>query len=562
MDINCYAFEQDFVLDHFQEGEFDFMDSASEVVETEFFQFIGANKILEELAATYPSPRQKHEVPVWFYLASNISMRLHGAHSFNSFPYIVRCGGMLNAFGAKIGHKVKHPVTGDITLSCEGFNDKNIHDRETPCHPDYLRKFARTTKVQRLLEWFNRDVAQIFKRHKAFDPEGIFSGDASYLFVPDNKNYEGSSLMLFDEHNHPVSAEAHAGMTPQAATRCRWRRCYKLVSLLHTDRQQSFSLRIAMRIVPGQAHEDPILYDLVDEFVAAVGRGVIKRLLLDRGFIDGERMGRCKLQHGIDVLLPLRKDMAICKDVLGLLRLPEFQFTEVPLPPPPPPVAERLARAPERIRRREATRQKTLAALKAKQPPPDPAKILVKRETVALPHLTSFSTCPVPLTVIVNRETYADGRQHQWMLADTKPLAKNENPDGRRQEYHLRIPIEEGHRQLKCFWDLTKFTSQAFSLVVNQVVFVALAFNLLQIHLKRKGREELNRKTRPRVHAQLLPNNAWVIIYYLNCFALLTIDEYTELLLTLPKGNQDKILARTRKLKRELAAEFRNPRSP
>lgn len=42
MDINCYAFEQDFVLDHFQEGEFDFMDSASEVVETEFFQFIGA----------------------------------------------------------------------------------------------------------------------------------------------------------------------------------------------------------------------------------------------------------------------------------------------------------------------------------------------------------------------------------------------------------------------------------------------------------------------------------------------------------------------------------------
>src|SRR3990170_978660 len=99
------------------------------------------------------------------------------------------------------------------------------------------------------------------------------------------------------------------------------------------------------------------------------------------------------------------------------------------------------------------------------------------------------------------------------MLLDTRPLKKSEDPVGRREEYRLRTDIEEGHRQLKCFWDLTKFTSRAFSLVVNQVIFVALTYNLLQIHLKRQGREELNRRTRPRLYSQLLPNAAFIIIY-------------------------------------------------
>jgi hypothetical protein len=40
-----------------------------------------------------------------------------------------------------------------------------------------------------LQTWFNREVVGIFKQHHAFDAEGIFIGDASYLFVPDNESY-------------------------------------------------------------------------------------------------------------------------------------------------------------------------------------------------------------------------------------------------------------------------------------------------------------------------------------------------------------------------------------
>jgi len=64
MDIVCYERDQGFVLEQFHNGEFDYMDTASEVVETEFFRYIGAKKILQELAVSYPSPRKQHDVPV------------------------------------------------------------------------------------------------------------------------------------------------------------------------------------------------------------------------------------------------------------------------------------------------------------------------------------------------------------------------------------------------------------------------------------------------------------------------------------------------------------------
>ncbi|MBI2456127.1 MAG: transposase [candidate division NC10 bacterium] len=371
MDLVCYERDQGFVLARFREGEFDYLDAASEVVETEFFRYLGAQQLLRDLAATYPTPRQKAEVPLWLYLASNLSLRLHGVQSFHAYPYVVRCGGMLNAFGPTVAAKVTHPDTGDVTLRCAGFNAKNSYDRQTPCDQDFLRKLARDTEAVALQTWYNRDVARVLHRHQAFDPEGLFIGDASYLFVPDNPAYEGSVRLLFDAHGHPVEAASLASLTPQEAARCQWRRCYKLVSLLHTDRPGSFFYRVAVRVLPGAASECPVLYTLVDDFVAAVGPGILRRLILDRGFLDGAAIGRCKQAHGIDVLIPVRQNMAIYQDALGLLRLPEVVFTPYQPPPrghwsPPgrgPPLSpcasgRRSARRPSRPARRVRPRRR------------------------------------------------------------------------------------------------------------------------------------------------------------------------------------------------------------
>jgi hypothetical protein len=546
-----------YVIEAFRQGAFDYLEGVGEVCEADFFRALTQRKVLEKLAATYPSPCQKHEVPLWVYISSDISMRFHGVHPFHAFPYVVRSGGLVQAFGPQMGHRAVHPQTGDVSLRCEGFNDKNQYDRQTPCDPDYLRKMARRTDAQLLQAWFNRDVVGIFKQHHAFDREGIFIGDASYLFVPDNPRYEGSSVMLFDEHNHPVGGQK---LTPQQRARCTWRRCYKLVSLIHTNRAAEFFLYAGLVVTAGQDHECPLLYRLVEEFVQEQGRGVMKRLILDRGFLDGAQIGRCKRDWGIDVLIPVRHNMEIFQDVVGLAQAGQLSFQPwAPSVSTPPPIP---VHRPDRIRKREEARQKTLARKKAHAPAPDPKALSTQRvrsEVAAVNGLETFSTCPVPLNALVNREVYADGHVEYWVLIDTAPI---HDPIRTRQEYGLRPTIEERHRQLKCFSDLESFTSRAFPLIVNQVVFVLLTYSLLQWFLLRIRRKELNPKTRTRTLELLRPTLTVIVIYYQNYMAFLTPLQHQELVLTLSEPARKKILAKTRRLRRSLAHALDHARPP
>lgn len=544
------------VLERFRRGEFDYVEGVGEVCEADFFRAITQKKVLEKLADTYPSPCRKHDVPLWVYLASDISMRFHGVHHFHAFPYVVRSGGLVQAFGPRMGHKATHPQTGDVSLRCEGFNHKNDYDRQTPCDQDYLRKMARRTDAGLLQSWFNRDVVGIFQQHHALDREGIFIGDATYLFVPDNPNYEGSARLLFDEHNHPVDS---AKLTAQERAGCVWRRCYKLVSLIHTNRAGQFFLYAGLEVTSGQDHESPILWRLVEDFVRFHGRGVMKRLILDRGFLDGAAIARCHQEWGIRVLIPARRNQDIYQDVVGLAEADQLTFRPwEPAAPAPRPVP---VHRPERVRKREAARQKTLAQRRAEAPrsPTDPSRVRLRSEIAAVSGLETYSACPISLQAIVNREVYADGHHEYWVLLDTGPVS---DPARSRRDYRLRTTIEERHRQLKGFSDLEDFSSRSFNLVVNQVVFVLLTYSLLQWYLLRTDRKELNGKTRTRTLDLLRPTTTVILIYWQGYVASLTPLEHQELLLTLSETARKKILAKTRRLRRTLVHQLERARAP
>ena len=160
-------------------------------------------------------------------------------------------------------------------------------------------------KPELLQTWFNRDVVGIFKQHHAFDAEGIFIGDATYLFVPDNPNYENSSLMLFDEHNHPggrIEADGEAASPVHLAA---------LLQAGQPDSYQPGRGVFSLCGIGGHRRPGPreLLFFTVwwKSLCEYHGRGVMKRLILDRGFLDGAQIGRCKQEWGIDVLIPARQ---------------------------------------------------------------------------------------------------------------------------------------------------------------------------------------------------------------------------------------------------------------
>ena len=109
--------------------------------------------------------------------------------------HFLRCGGLLSALPPDLAAKHLEAKTRQWALHCQGFNAKNSYDRATPCDQDTLRKALKDVTATAWLEWFNGSVQQVFGAYGFFDPEGIFVGDGSCLFVPDNPAYEGSVVM-------------------------------------------------------------------------------------------------------------------------------------------------------------------------------------------------------------------------------------------------------------------------------------------------------------------------------------------------------------------------------
>lgn len=536
-DLEIIEHHQQQVLEAFRGGEFDQIEIIGEADEKEFFELCFQEKILSALAEQMPTARKKEEVPRWFQLAAQLSLKLHLENSYSAFERVVQCGGLLSALPPEVASKHLDAETKEIWLQCQGFNDKNEYPRKTPCDDDTLRKAVKDVPAEQWLQWFNNWGQQIFQRYGFFDPQGIFIGDGSYLFVPDNPAYEGSVVMWFDEHNHPVDYDQLSAEERRKAHR---ERCYKFVSVVHV--RGDCYVYAAAALVPGNAHECPILYELVERFVQAVGPGVMKLLILDRGFVDGKNISRCKKQWGIDVLIPLKKKMDIWEDAWALGKRETWQSFAVSEPAAKTPGKDK----PEGIARREAKRQQTLAQ---RRPPPDPAQVLTHREFCFLKGFNSWSEATVPIHVLLMRERYADGHVTEWGLMTTRAYADVQQP---RADYQHRVKIEERHRLLKCFHDLSDFCSRDFNVITAQIVFILLSYTLRQWQLWKLHQEELAGSTPGLMRQRLNLRKQYVVIYLGHAYAQMPLVRFTREVLELEPEARAKALAKVRKLEQSL----------
>lgn len=536
------------VLEAFRAGEFDDLEVLGQADEKAFFELVFGEKMLERLAPGMPTARKKEEVPRWFVLAANLSLKLHGEQAFHAWERVVRCGGLLSALSPAIARKHLDREQRKVVVECGGFNDKNLYAREAPCDQDMLRKYVKDVPAAQWQGWFNGPVQEQFGRYGFFDPEGVFIGDGSYLFVPDNPNYEGSVVLWFDEHNHPVNYEE---LSPAQRKKAHRERCYKLVSLLHL-RGEAY-VYAAVAVVPGNAHELPILYQLVEEFIQRMGTGVMKKLILDRGFIDGARIAYCKTVLGVDILIPLKKKMDLWKDAWALAQRSAWQPWILPSAPAvPPPVR------PAPIQRRERKRQATLARKKSQLPLPDPSTVVTQRELCPLKGF-QWAEARVPLHVVVMRETYADGHQEGWALLTTEDFVDPQRPP---RDYGRRTAIEERHRHLKCFYDLTDFHSRSRNAVTAQVVFVLLTYTLRQWQLWKNRQEQLAGLHPDRIQRSLNFEHQFVVIYHQRSYVQLPLLTFTREVLQLEEAARTRALTKVRHLEQSFLCPVENLRPP
>ena len=82
-------------------------------------------------------------------------------------------------------------------------------------------------------------------------------------------------------------------------------------------------LVVAAKVVPINEHESKFTLALVRQAVKNLGAGVLRVLLMDRGFLDGQDLWVLKHDLGIDFVVPSKDKMRVTEDARGMCRRKE-----------------------------------------------------------------------------------------------------------------------------------------------------------------------------------------------------------------------------------------------
>lgn len=460
-----------------KDGRIDYLDLADWTFQDKFFAFLLGLRFFEICGASYPTPREKEEVALWFLLACKVQMKLHTTAAFDELPGILRSGAVLS--------RVKFNVGG----SNGGFNNKNKKDRVSPVHHDTARKFYKDTDPMEMRHWHNTEVQRFIRHNRGFDKHGIFLLDQTHLVVPENANYKDAVKMPVDEHGQLIDMSR---MTPEQKKVVKYHPCYALSELLHIGKDEASFIFAGYQLGPGNVDELEQGMPLVTDFVEAVGKGVMKLLIADRGLISGAFITYVKKELAADVLMPLKSNMDALTDPVRIAGAFGYKWTKY----------------------KEYSRY----------------GVNYIEEVTVVEDVKIWKGCDVPLYVSLMRITGSDGSVRHWGLCSTlEPKTAREAFD----LYALRTQIEERHRQIKNFWHINKFTSPDESLVEAHVLFTLLTYSLVQLYLNKAHLNAIANKTIQSLRSEEQMGINSVIVYSGTYFAVFDLDDYTEIIIDL-----------------------------
>ncbi len=92
------------------------------------------------------------------------------------------------------------------------------------------------------------------------------------------------------------------------------RLCYSLSILLHIGCMVICGYKF------GGGNDDELAHgpELVRQFIKAVGKEVMKKLIMDRGYISAEFINELKSKYDVDVVIPLRSNMNAFTDSIRI----------------------------------------------------------------------------------------------------------------------------------------------------------------------------------------------------------------------------------------------------
>jgi hypothetical protein len=488
-----YVQEQKKVLEALMQGNIDYADFSQWSFADEFLCFALQSNFFKFADQSYPNPRKKNEVPIWFLLSCQFLLRLYESGKYHHLRHLMNAGSVLSRIGFNVS---QFPQI--------GFNQKNKKERKTAVDSDTVRKFFKDTHPGQIRAWYNEDLQRWFKSKQSFDSKGIFLLDETHLVVPDNSNYEDAVRMPVDEHGQWY--KGYNDFSPEQKKALPHHPCYALSCLLHIGTTQDLFHVSGYELGPGNEDELVQAERLVPKFCRA-HPGLMKELISDRGYISGPFASRLKIDHDVDSLVPLKKNMLTYLDAVDIAhRNNQWELT-------------------------------------SETKDPRSGKLLTRTWVDTIGEMDLWDSCSVKQNAYVSKElSWSDEKQDYeeriWVLGSTKiyPHAKIAV-----QRYQLRTTVEERFRQFKCGWQIGHFPSPNSSLIESHVCFTLLTYSMLQLYLRR---EDLRDQTRQMIQTlkreESLGKNV-VLVYSGGSFAVLNLDDYSLVLIELQEGPRQKL---------------------
>jgi hypothetical protein len=377
------------------------------------------------------------------------------------------------------------------------------HLTQGPMHQNTLADAIERLQPAELERLLNATVQRLRARGCFRTSRGHYALDASDL--PTTKRYTGAGVKSYLERRVTQDKQV------VEVTRRVWGFKVLLVYEVH------LRLVVAAKVVPIQEHESRYTRELVAQARANLGPGVVRVLLIDRGFLDGADLWYLKETLGIDFVIPAKDNMAVTADARALSRERDPATGIV--------AQERAGRRRTRQGRVRQVGQVTVVAVPGVQSYDQYGAAAHAKQA----NRKDFVAHPLNAVVVTHWEgiAYPVGEEKVFLTSLPVPA-----PLAVLDLYDLRSLIENtAFRELKQGWGLLQYPKKTEAAVRGHVFVTLLTFTLANAFCTAAGHALTQRGIRRQRAEQYSPR---VVLFAGDVYGLFEVEEVLILLGVVP----------------------------
>ena len=360
----------------------------------------------------------------------------------------------------------------------EGYSKRSSKRGLKPVHTDSVRNFGSALPVG-LREKLFTEVVQVVKK-KELIKGGVFALDAKFVTVEGNK-------FEFADRGLDLRTD-------------RMKQGYKLFLLQNIHKGHEYIVCAALK--PATQGEASMMLPMVEKALEILGKGAIKTLLIDRGYLSGPDLYKLKYKLGIDFIIPGKSDLDVVRDAKALSKAYRecgFRIAKPDIEVAACPSMNCYVQYSDGIKEGQRKRRGKHPGL---------INVLFVRDNT------------------VPRDE--KNQERIWSYLTSLPMDTNDTPEqlyGIYRLYRLRWVIENNaFKELSSYWNLTKMPGGKFNTINCHMFFTFAAYNLVLLFKSKEARRMMGTSV-VTFREAFFNTEALVAVYFGGSFGLFKLEE-------------------------------------